>query len=227
MVLDQTKQKSPSGESERTIGHHSTTLQKTTNHLVQRNARGAHWTWKTVTIVVDSGAAENVMPKSIFTEISREDTERSKNGMVFKRPREERIKNCGQQAMSVRTSEGVVRKSTWQVADVRRLFVSDKNWTGRCHFLWIFTCTCTPLPPACGVNFVGGAWLMPFESSSNSSCAYTSRSVDEISILLTRTSCHLSSTGSSGANHQLSIASDAVRPMLLSIGLPFLGKNCS
>ena len=36
----------------------------------------------------------------------------------------ENIKNYGQQVMSVKTPEGFVRKSTWQVADVRRPFVS-------------------------------------------------------------------------------------------------------
>ena len=35
------------------------------NHLVPRNAGGAQWTWKKVTLVVDSGAAGNVMPRSI------------------------------------------------------------------------------------------------------------------------------------------------------------------
>ena len=32
----------------------------------------------------------------------------------------ESIKNYGQEVMSVRTPEGFVRKSAWQVADVRR-----------------------------------------------------------------------------------------------------------
>ena len=32
------------------------------NHLVQRNVPGAQWTWKKITVVVDSGGAENVMP---------------------------------------------------------------------------------------------------------------------------------------------------------------------
>ena len=35
---------------------------------------------------VDSGAAENVMPRSMFTEKSTEETERSKNGKGFKGP---------------------------------------------------------------------------------------------------------------------------------------------
>ena len=34
------------------------------NHLVPRNAGGAQWTWKKVIVVLDSGAAENVMPRS-------------------------------------------------------------------------------------------------------------------------------------------------------------------
>ena len=37
---------------------------------------------------------------------------------------EEHVKNYGQQVMSVRTPEGFVRKSAWQVADVRRPLVS-------------------------------------------------------------------------------------------------------
>ena len=38
------------------------------NHLASRNAEGAQWTWKKVTVVVDWGAAENVMPRSMFSE---------------------------------------------------------------------------------------------------------------------------------------------------------------
>ena len=73
-----------------------------------------------VTVVVDSGAAENVMPRNMFPDISTEETERSKNGQGFKGPGGEHIKNYGQQVMSVRTPEGFLRKSAWQVADVRR-----------------------------------------------------------------------------------------------------------
>ena len=40
------------------------------NHLVQRNAGGAQWTWKRATVVVDSEAAEDVMPRSLFPETS-------------------------------------------------------------------------------------------------------------------------------------------------------------
>ena len=40
---------------------------------------------------------------------------------------QEEINNCGQQVTSVRTPEGFVRKSTWQVADVRRPQVSASD----------------------------------------------------------------------------------------------------
>ena len=84
------------------------------NHLVTRNAGGERWTWKRV----DSGGAENVMLRSMFPEIPTEETEMSKNVKGFKGSGGEHIKNYGQQVMSVRTSEGFVRKSPWQVADV-------------------------------------------------------------------------------------------------------------
>ena len=41
------------------------------NHLVPRHAGGAQCTWKKVTVVVDSGAAKNVMLRSMFSEIGR------------------------------------------------------------------------------------------------------------------------------------------------------------
>ena len=40
---------------------------------------GAQWTWKKVTVEVDSGAAENATPRIMFPEISTEETDLSKN----------------------------------------------------------------------------------------------------------------------------------------------------
>ena len=61
------------------------------------------------------------MPRSMFPEISPEETERSKNGKGFTGPGGEHIKNYGQQVMSFRTRRA---QSTWQV-DVRRPLVSE------------------------------------------------------------------------------------------------------
>ena len=46
----------------------------------------------------------------------------SKNGKGFKGPGGDNIKNYGQQVMSVRTPEGFVRKSTWQVRRREKAF---------------------------------------------------------------------------------------------------------
>ena len=45
----------------------------------------------------------------------------------FSGPGGEHIKNCGRQVMSLRTPEEFARKSTWQVADVRRPLVSESH----------------------------------------------------------------------------------------------------
>ena len=67
------------------------------------------------------------MPRSMFPEVSTEETERSKSRKRFKGPRGDHTKKHGQQVMSVRTSEGFVRKSTWKVVDVRRPLVSASH----------------------------------------------------------------------------------------------------
>ena len=97
------------------------------NHLVPRNAGGAQWTWNKVTVAVDSGAAENVMPRTMLPKYPPKKTERSKDGKGFKGSGGKHIKNYGQQVMFVRTPEEFVRKSTWQVADVRRPLVSASH----------------------------------------------------------------------------------------------------
>ena len=62
--------------------------------------------------MVDSGPDENVMPRSIFPQISTKETEKSKDGEGFKEPGGAHVKNFAQQGMSVRIPEGIVRKST-------------------------------------------------------------------------------------------------------------------
>ena len=64
------------------------------------------------------------MPRSMIPEISIRQTEWFKNGKGLKGLGRENMKNFWRQVMSVRTPEGFVRKSTWQVADVRRSLVS-------------------------------------------------------------------------------------------------------
>ena len=86
-MLAQNEPVSPGEEIEVTKDRHLTTLQtrkgkvsEDLNHLIQRDARGRRWMWKKVTVVVDSGAAENVMVRCTFSEISMKEIERCKSG---------------------------------------------------------------------------------------------------------------------------------------------------
>ena len=88
--------------------------------MVSRNAGGAQWTRK-VTVVVDSGAVENVMPRSMFPEIGHQ-----ANREVQEWKRVQRMRRRGKSCPSG-PSRDLVRKSTWQVADVRRPLVSASH----------------------------------------------------------------------------------------------------
>ena len=62
----------------------------------------------------------------MFPEIATEESEMSKNGKGFKGPGVH-IKSYGQRVMSVKTPEGFVRTSRWQVAEVGRPLVSASH----------------------------------------------------------------------------------------------------
>ena len=78
-------------------------------------------------MVVDSGAAENVMPRSMFPEIGIRQTERSKNGKRVQRTRRREHQELWATSHVRQTLEGFARKSTWQVVDVRRPLVSASH----------------------------------------------------------------------------------------------------
>ena len=64
-------------------------------HVVQRNAGGAQWTWKRVTVVVDSGSGERNAAEHASSNIHR-GTGRSKKGKGFNGPGGEHTKNSRQ-----------------------------------------------------------------------------------------------------------------------------------
>ena len=73
-----------------------------------------------VTVVVDSRAAENVMPRSMFPEIFTEEKRGARVEKGSKDPEDSTSRITGSKSLFLRTSERFVRKSTWHVADVRR-----------------------------------------------------------------------------------------------------------
>ena len=67
------------------------------------------------------------MPRSMFPEIGNRHHSEVQEWKRVQGTREREHQELRQQIMSVRTPEGFVRKSTWQVADVRRPLVSASH----------------------------------------------------------------------------------------------------
>ena len=74
--------------------------------------------------MVDSGAAENVLPPSECLHVRLEPTQRSRAGIGFRGAGGDRIHNYGQRTFRARLQGGSTAKCTWQVADVKRPLMS-------------------------------------------------------------------------------------------------------
>ena len=80
--------------------------------------------WERLAAVVDSGAAENVLPAGVCNHVKLSATRRSDAGIGFRGAGGERIRNHGQRKFKVRMRDGHVAGTTWQVADVKRPLMS-------------------------------------------------------------------------------------------------------
>lgn len=80
--------------------------------------------WRTVAMVMDSGAAESVAPVSLAPWVGMKESAGSRKGQVYVSASGERIPNLGEKSMEVVTGEGRSAKATFQVADVTRALCS-------------------------------------------------------------------------------------------------------
>ena len=80
--------------------------------------------WERLAAVVDSGAAEDVLPAGVCNHVKLSATRRSDAGIGFRGAGGERIRNHGQRKFKVRMRDGHVAGTTWQVADVKRPLMS-------------------------------------------------------------------------------------------------------
>ena len=76
--------------------------------------------WKHLSLVVDSGAAETVIPHDLATDHEIVDTNASKSGMCYASATGQPIPNMGEQVLPLMTSEGTLRGMTSQAAPVSR-----------------------------------------------------------------------------------------------------------
>ena len=80
--------------------------------------------WHKITAVVDSGSAENAMPEESVPLVKTSPSSGSKKGKVYRGAGGEAIPNQGQKNIVVRTAEGQVRRSHWQICPVKRPLMS-------------------------------------------------------------------------------------------------------
>ena len=105
----------------------------TINSVTEQNeeTRGG----KELLAFVDSGAVDNVLPKSVCTEFLMEATSKSKSGVGFKGANGSHITHCGQRRFRVRTSAGNNMNTFWKVEDVCKPLVSASRLLERGHKL--------------------------------------------------------------------------------------------
>ena len=80
--------------------------------------------WRTLAMVMDSGAAESVAPMNLAPWVSLTESAGSRKGQVYVSASGERIPNLGEKSMEVVTDEGRSARATFQVADVTRALCS-------------------------------------------------------------------------------------------------------
>ena len=105
----------------------------TINSVTERNDRTRGG--KELLAFVDSGAVDNVFPKSVCTEYPQEVTSKSQSGVGFKGASGSHIKHYGQRRFRVKTSAGSNMNTTWEVADVRKPLISASRLLERGHKL--------------------------------------------------------------------------------------------
>ena len=105
----------------------------TTNSVTERNDRTRGG--KELLAFVDSGAVDNVLPKSVCTEYSLEAISKSQSGVGFKGANRSHIKHFGQRRFRGKTSAGSNMNTTWEVADVRKPLISTSRLLERGHKL--------------------------------------------------------------------------------------------
>ena len=102
----------------------------TINSVTERNDRTR--VGKELLAFVDSGAVDNVLPKSVCTEYLLEATSKSQSGVGFKGANGSHIKHHGQRRFR---SAGSNMNTTWEVADVRKPLISASRLLERGHKL--------------------------------------------------------------------------------------------
>ena len=76
--------------------------------------------WQLLSIAIDSGAAETVIPHTLITGYPIEETEKSRAGVTYASATGDPIPNMGQQKLPMTTAEGSLRMMAFQATPVAK-----------------------------------------------------------------------------------------------------------
>ena len=76
--------------------------------------------WQLLSIAIDSGAAETVIPHTLITGYPVEETQKSRAGVTYASATGDPIPNMGQQRLPMTTAEGSLRMMAFQATPVAK-----------------------------------------------------------------------------------------------------------
>ena len=91
--------------------------------------------WRKISLAIDSGAAETVIPHTLVTDYPIVETERSRSGACYASATGEPIPNLGEQKLLMATEEGSMRAMTFQAAPVAKPLGSVKRICQAGHYI--------------------------------------------------------------------------------------------
>ena len=91
----------------------------------------SHLGYRKIQVLVDSGAAANVIPSGLLEDYDVIEGEAKRNGTVYMSADGGEIPNMGEQKVPFKTFEGFDGQVDFQVADVQRPLLSVTSMTGK------------------------------------------------------------------------------------------------
>ena len=89
--------------------------------------------WQVLSVAIDSGAAETVIPHRLVAQHPVRATQSSRNGMCYASATGQPIPNLGEQCLPLITQEGTLRGMTFQAAPVSKALGSVKRMCSSGH----------------------------------------------------------------------------------------------
>ena len=91
--------------------------------------------WRKISLAIDSGAAETVIPHTLVTDYPIVETEKSRSGACYASATGEPIPNLGEQKLLMAIEEGSMRAMTFQAAPVAKPLGSVKRICQAGHYV--------------------------------------------------------------------------------------------